>query len=576
MTAFADHSPLLDLLWACQDAHGYVSDEDILSVAAQLGLSAIEVEGVCTFYHFFHRKPAGKYTIYLNDSILSRCKGYDEVRQAFEKATAAPWGGVDRTGTFGLYDTSCIGLSDQEPAALINFHPFVQLTPEKVAAIIAGIRAGTPLHVLADTFETSLYYPPNERAVLFREMVPGKSLERLHALHPEEVLAEVHAAGLRGLGGAFFPVGEKWRLCRAQPAPTRYVVCNADEGEPGTFKDRVLLTRRPELLIEGMISAGYAIGAAQGIIYLRAEYRYLKPMLEDTLDRYRRMGWLGRGIPALLPFDFDIRIQIGAGAYICGEETALLDSLMGKRGEPWTKVFFPVERGYLGMPTVVNNVESLSAVARIMEWGAAAYRRLGTPQSPGTKLLSVAGDCRNPGVYEIEWGMRVGTLLELAGADEAAYIQFSGPSGIGVAASDKDRRIAFEDLPCGGSVMIFDHTRDLLQILSNFTEFFKRESCGVCTPCRAGNFMLSRKLDQLQRGLGREADLQEIRHWSSLMQTTSRCGLGRSSTQALIHAMDTFPEYFHERVHEKIKGEKAFPLEEALSDYQRAVDIEKR
>ena len=566
------HPPLLDLLWARQDAKGFLADEDIATIAEQLEMPFIDVEGVCTFYHFFHRKPAGKYTIYLNSSILSEYNGFEPLRKAFQEATGAPWNGVDRKGVFGLYDTSCIGLSDQEPAALINFHPFTHLTPEKVAHVVQALRAGVPVAELADKVENHVrYVPPEEKVVLFREHVPGRSLERLKSLGPEAVLEEVRASGLRGMGGAFFPVGEKWRLCRSHEATARYVVCNADEGEPGTFKDRALLSLLPGLLIEGMIVAGYAIGARQGIVYLRAEYRYLRPQLEATIEQYREMGWLGSQIPALEPFDYDIRIQIGAGAYVCGEETALLESLMGRRGEPWTKVVFPVERGYLGFPTVVNNVESLSAAARIVEMGAEPYRSMGTAQSPGTRLLSVAGDCARPGIYEIEWGMTVGELLDLAGARDTGYVQFSGPSGIGVTPAEKDRRICFEDLPCGGSVMIFDQTRDLLRILSNFTTFFKKESCGVCTPCRAGNFILSRKLEKMSLGLGRGADLEEIRQWGNLLRITSRCGLGKASAQSLIRAMDHYPEYFQQLVAEKGQG-KGFRMEEALEPYREATD----
>lgn len=574
MAAFQDHSPLLNLLWACQDAKGYVSDQDIQSIAERLGISYIEVEGVCTFYHFFHRKPAGKYIIYLNNSILSEFSGYHEIRKAFEEATGAPWNGVDRKGLFGLYDTACIGLSDQEPAALINFYPFVNLTREKVFQVIRALRAGMPVSQLADAIDNTVrYIPPDGHAVLFREMTPGSALQKLRTIAPEAVVEDIRASGLRGLGGAFFPVGEKWKRCREQPTTTRYVVCNADEGEPGTFKDRVLMSRLPELLIEGMIVAGYAIGAVEGILYLRAEYRYLLPKLEAAIARYRQMGWLGKGIPTLQSFDYDIRIQIGAGAYVCGEETALLDSLMGKRGEPWPKVYFPVERGYLGYPTVVNNVESLASAARIVELGAETYRKLGTPQSAGTRLLSVSGDCKFPGVYEIEWGMTVGTLLDLAGAEDPGYIQISGPSGIGISASERDRVISYEDLPCGGSVMIFNTQRDLLRILINFTEFFKEESCGVCTPCRAGNYILSRKLEQLRVGLGRGSDLEEIRQWGSLMNAASRCGLGRGSTNALIRAMDTFPEYFYQLVSAKGR-EKGFNLDQALTDYRKAIGAE--
>jgi [NiFe] hydrogenase diaphorase moiety large subunit len=572
MLNFTDHSPLLDLLWAAQDEQGYISDRDVDEIAGKLDLSVIDVEGVCSFYHFFHRRPAGKHTIYLNTSILSEVSGMADVRKAFETTTGAPWNGMDKTGQFGLYGTSCIGLSDQEPAALIDFQPFTRLTPEKVQQIVAAIRAGTPVEQLADQVDSVLRYTPaNERTVLFRALEPGKSLQKMAQLSPEEILAEVQASQLRGMGGAFFPVARKWALCRQQPGEIKYLVCNADEGEPGTFKDRALLMQMPELLIEGMILGGYAIGAGEGIIYLRAEYRYLRDHLEATIMRYRKMGWLGLNIPAKSPFSFDLRIQIGAGAYVCGEETALLESLMGKRGEPTTKVYYPVERGYLGRPTVVNNVETLSSVARIIELGASFYRTLGTPASTGTRLLSVAGDCRYPGIYEIEWGMSAAELLELSGAEDPAYLQISGPSGVGISVQEKHRRFCVEDLRCGGSVMIFNKKRDLLRILINFTEFFKEESCGVCTPCRAGNFILSRKLDQLARGLGRPSDLEEIRQWGQLMTISSRCGLGKSSAGVLVQAIEKFPAYFQNLVHTKGR-EKGFDLDQALGDYREAVE----
>lgn len=572
MLDFTDHSPLLNLLWSAQDVRGYISDQDVEEIAGKLDLSVIDVEGVCSFYHFFHRRPAGKYAIYLNNSILSEISGFEEVRKAFETATGAPWNGVDKTGQFGLFATSCIGLSDQEPAALINFQPFTRLTPEKVQQIIAGIRTGTPVEHLADDVHSPLRYTPSaDRTVLFRELEKGRALRKMAKLSPEEVLEEVQASNLRGMGGAFFPVAQKWALCRQQPGSIKYLVCNADEGEPGTFKDRALLMQMPELLIEGMILGAYAIGAGEGIIYLRAEYRYLLPKLQETIAHYRSLGWLGRDIPAKFSFNFDIRVQIGAGAYVCGEETALLESLMGKRGEPTTKVYYPVERGYLGLPTVVNNVETLSSVARIIELGASFYRSLGTTATPGTRLLSVAGDCRYPGIYEIEWGMSAGELLERSGAEDPAYLQISGPSGMGISVQEKHRRFCVEDLRCGGSVMIFNKKRDLLRILANFTEFFKEESCGVCTPCRAGNFILSRKLNQLSRGLGRPSDLEEIRQWGQLMAVSSRCGLGKSSAGVLVQAIEKFPAYFQSLVHTKGR-EKGFDLDQALGDYREAVE----
>ncbi|MEY4135576.1 MAG: hypothetical protein RL386_1926 [Bacteroidota bacterium] len=573
MLDFTDHSPLLDLLWTAQDDHGYISDQDIQDISEKLDLSAIDVEGVCSFYHFFHRRPAGRYTIYLNTSILSEISGMAEVRKAFESATGASWNGVDRTGQFGLFGTSCIGLSDQEPAALINFIPFTRLTPEKVAQIVGAIRQGTPIEQLADQVDNTIRYSPvNDKAVIFRDLTPGKSLQKMSLLTPEEVLEAIRLSRLHGMGGAFFPVAQKWESCRRQAGSTKYLVCNADEGEPGTFKDRALMTLMPELLIEGMILGGYAIGAAHGIIYLRAEYRYLLPRLEATIARYRQMGWLGKDIPARSPFPFDIRIQIGAGAYVCGEETALLESLMGKRGEPTTKVYYPVERGYLGLPTVVNNVETLATAARIVELGARHYLGLGTPASPGTRLLSVAGDCLYPGIYEIEWGLSVGELLEMAGAGEAAYLQISGPSGTGISAQEKHRRFCLEDLRCGGSVMIFNSKRDLLKILINFTAFFKAESCGVCTPCRAGSFILARKLDLIERGLGRPSDLEEIKQWGQLMTISSRCGLGKTAAGTLLQALEKFPVFFQNLVHDKGR-EKGFDMDKALDDYREAAGL---
>lgn len=568
---FLDQSELLNLLWKKQEDGGYISEADIEDVARVLHLSAADVEGVCSFYHFFRRKPAGKFSIYLNNSILSENAGYAAVRAAFEQATEARWGGVDRSGAFGLYDTACIGLSDQEPAALINFQPFTRLTPEKVAHIVSELRRGAAPEALADAVDTPVYQAmAPERAFIFPGINTGGALSNLKIMRADEVLAEIRRSGLRGMGGAFFPLAEKWDACRRQPATPRYLICNADEGEPGTFKDRVILSRIPEALVEGMIAGAYAMGAREGIIYLRAEYRYLLPKLEAVLKRYRGQGWLGANIPALEPFDFDIRIQLGAGAYVCGEETALINSLMGLRGEPSPKVYFPTERGYRGLPTAVNNVETLVVAARVLELGADAFLERGIEGNPGVRLLSVAGDCRRPGVYEIEWGLTLGELLDLCGAENPAYVQISGPSGFGVDARERTRRFSLEDLRCGGSVMIFNGSRDLLQILQNFTHFFRDESCGVCTPCRAGNFILAKKLELMAKGLARPSDLRDMRQWGQLMALSSRCGLGKAAARSLIEAMHAFPEYFNQRV-KNLHLEKGFDLEEALGDYRKAV-----
>jgi len=563
---------LLDELWRIQEAQRFISDEAIAGLADRYGLSAVEVEGIVTFYHFLHRRPAGRYTIYLNDSIVSKHRGYGRVKAAFENATGARWGETDPTGTFGLFDTSCIGLTDQEPAALINFHPFTRLTAQKAKALVWQLRRGEAVEALADPVPDHIRRTlPEGRRVLIGPVERFRTLEALRSQSPEAVLEEMDRSGLRGMGGAFFPVGRKWSLCRQQSGQ-KYIICNADEGEPGTFKDRVLMQSFPELMIEGMIIAGYCTGATRGIIYLRAEYQWLLDRLESVLDDYRRAGWLGGQLPAAESFDFEIRIQLGAGAYVCGEETALIRSMEGYRGEPTVRTWFPVERGFLARPTVVNNVETFAAAARIVELGAEYFRSLGTALIHGTRLISVAGDCERPGIYEIEWGETLGQLLDWCGAQEPHAVQISGPSGMCVRASARHRRFDLNDLRCGGAVTLFNRQRELLGVLHNFAQFFKSESCGVCTPCRAGNFIFTRKLQQLAKGLGTGDDYHEIRNWSRIMQQASRCGLGRSAPNALLSAMEAFPEYFACYFDEEGDCRKhPFDLEKALSDYREAV-----
>ena len=566
-----DRTKLLDNLWKVQNQHGYIRREDVLACSRALDISAIEVEGVISFYHFFTRKPAGKFTIYLNKSVVAEHKGFERIKEAFEAATGARMNGIDPSGEFGLYATPCIGLSDLDPTALINLYPFTKLTSLKVKDIVAQLRQGASPADICDTVPDNIRsIPDGDKAVLLRDYDPGKAIEQLSRLSPESVIDEIKRSGLRGMGGAFFPAGLKWESCRNEPAGPKYIVCNADEGEPGTFKDRVLMTSVPGLLLEGMTIAGYAVGSSVGIIYLRAEYAWMKEKLTQTIERYRKMNLLGKNVSGIEGFDFDIRVQLGAGAYVCGEETALLNSLEGKRGEPRNKRFFPTQRGYLQKPTVVNNVETFCAGARVMELGADYYLQTGTPTSPGTKLISVSGDCRFPGIYEIEWGKSVRELLDDCGADQPHYIQVSGPSGECISMAEADRTISLDDLRCGGSFMIFNRSRDILQILRNFTRFFKYESCGLCTPCRAGNFLIERKLELFASKLARESDVDEVRSWGEIMKLTCRCGLGKTAPNSLLTAQEKFPEYFEETVdHDTDRLSKGFSLEDAVREYDR-------
>jgi len=547
-------SALLSELWQLQLNEQHISRESIKKLALTHQLSEIEVEGVASFYHFFHQQPAGKHSIYLNSSIVSEQKGFERIKETFERETGARLGFTDPTGTFGLYDTACIGLSDQEPAALIDFYPFTNLNALKVKETINKLKQGKKPEDICDSPSDNIRYTPaNDRTIFFAPYTRGEAIHKLKSLDADGVLEQLRISELAGRGGAFFPTWKKWDTCRSYKDTPKFIVCNADEGEPGTFKDRVLLNNQPGSVLEGMIIAGYTVGASYGIIYLRGEYRWLTKSLEDELSAFRENGLLGENAGEISGFHFDIRLEIGAGAYVCGEETALLESMEGKRGEPRTKWFYPVEKGYLQLPTVVNNVETFAAAARLIQMGSSEYLKRGIPGSPGTKLISISGDCQRPGIYEIEWGMTVAELLDLCGAEDPFFIQVSGPSGECISVKEKYRRISMldlmanKDIRCGGSFMIFNSHRDLVHILMNFSQFFKHESCGVCTPCRAGNFIVQRKLERLLNGLADMNDLKELKNWSTIMKASSRCGLGKTATNSVLQSLEKFNDYFTER-----------------------------
>ena len=322
----------------------------------------------------------------------------------------------------------------------------------------------------------------------------------------------------------------------------KYVVCNADEGEPGTFKDRVILLEHADLVFEGMTIAAKAIGATRGILYLRGEYVYMRPHLEGVLARRRADGQLGADILGTVGFTFDIEIRMGAGAYVCGEETALIESLEGHRGEPRNRPPFPVNTGFLGQPTVVNNVETLAAVSAILARGAAWFKAMGTERSAGFKLFSVSGDCAEPGVYEFPLGIAIADMLGKVGGTGAKAVQIGGASGTCVPASAFGRRIAFEDVATGGSIIVFGPGRDMLHVAKNFMEFFVEESCGQCTPCRAGNAKLLEGIEMLERGACSSAYLQELLALCETMQLASKCGLGQSSPNAFVSILTHFQD----------------------------------
>jgi [NiFe] hydrogenase diaphorase moiety large subunit len=379
-------------------------------------------------------------------------------------------------------------------------------------------------------------------ALTFATIEPEAGLKAALAMSRPDVIDTVSASGLKGRGGAGFPTGMKWNFCAAEKSDTKYIVCNADEGEPGTFKDRVILSEFADLVLEGLTIGARAIGAKLGVIYLRQEYTYLRPHLNEVIRRRREAGLLGKDILGGDGFEVDVIVALGAGAYICGEETALIESLEGFRGEPRNRPPFPVVAGLLNQPTVVNNVETLASAACIFAKGVDWFKGFGTDKSTGYKLFSISGDCKKPGVYEFPWGITVADLLQEVDGGGAKAVQIGGASGVCVPAKDFGRRLAFEDIPTGGSVMVIGPQRDILDVAENFLEFFVEESCGQCTPCRLGNAKLLEGVELLKKGECTPEYLDDLRGLSATMQVASKCGLGQTSPSAFLSILDGFAD----------------------------------
>ncbi|MGV8040144.1 MAG: NAD(P)H-dependent oxidoreductase subunit E [Thermoanaerobaculaceae bacterium] len=571
-------SRLMDIVQEVQNRHGCVDDEAVDAIAGALSVPRVRVASLVSFYAFFSAEPKGKVVIRLCNDIIDRMHGSARSAQAFFDDLGIGFGETTPDGLISLESVPCIGLSDQAPAALVNDVPVTHLTSDAAHDIVAALRANPDPQRLVKSFGDGNNSHPLVRSmvrnnvrlpgpIIFSSGVRGEAIGKALAMSPAEVIRTVKTARLRGRGGAGFPTGMKWEFCRAAEGARKVVVCNADEGEPGTFKDRVLLTERADRVFAGMTIAAYAIGADEGILYLRAEYAYLRAFLEDVLAARRRDGLLGQDILGRKKLSFDIRIQMGAGAYVCGEETALLSSCEGLRGDPKTRPPFPAQKGYLGRPTVVNNVETLCCVTKILEEGPAVFGGHGTSGSSGTKLLSISGDCTAPGIYEVELGITLAEVLKLAGAEDAIAVQVGGPSGQLVGPRDYGRKICFDDLATGGSLMTFGPGRDVLKTAHCFMEFFIHESCGYCTPCRVGNVLLLERLERIMHGQGEPADLDYLQELGSTIKATSRCGLGQTSANPILSSLANFRPLYEALVRPDSEGlKRSFDLKAALRE----------
>jgi len=543
---------LLQHLIAVQACYGYVPEAAVETLAHELDVTRTQVRSAIAFYAFLHDRPRGDFDILFSDNITDRMLGNQRLMTLLAERLGLAPGETRSDGRVSLDFTSCTGMCDQGPALLVNGQAVTSLNPQRVDRIADLVEQDVSLAQWPGEFfrvEDNIHRPG---LLLSNPVTEGDGLDVLVTKGVDAALAEIERSGLRGRGGAGFTTALKWRFCReaagGDPGVERFVVCNADEGEPGTFKDRVLLTSYTDLVLEGMTICAGVIGARRGFLYLRGEYRYLVPHLESVLMRRRAEGLLGQGILGQPGFDFDIEIHLGAGAYICGEESALIESLEGKRGVTRKRPPFPVTSGFKDRPTVVNNVETFLAAARVVQWGGYWLRGEGTDKSAGSKILSISGDCARPGIYEYPFGTPIHRVLSDCGAEHTQAVQISGAAGATLAPSEFDRIIAFEDVPTAGSFMVFDRSRDMLDMVRNFAGFFAHESCGFCTPCRVGGSLLRDLVEKVADGAASAYDLQEMRHIGAVMRQASYCGLGSTAPNHVLNTLDKFPEVYRRRL----------------------------
>jgi len=567
--ARAQRHQLLPALHAVHERNGWLSPGALNYVARRLTIPPADVYGVATFYALFSVEPRPRRVLHVCNDLACRCAGSDRLIAELTEEVGPP--GTE-AGSATWHASPCLGQCDRAPAAFLvesGENPVErELTGVDADGLIEVVRGATPAAPRSAT-------PPQSGASGLRLLgrigaIDPESLDdyRAHGgyaalrrafdLGPEGVIREVLDSKLMGRGGAAFPTGRKWDAVARQPRRPHYLICNADESEPGTFKDRVIMEGDPFSLIEAMTIAAYATGCERGYIYLRGEYPLAQRRLENALEQARRRDFLGDDILGH-GFRFDIELRKGAGAYICGEETAIFGSIEGYRGEPRNKPPFPVERGLFGRPTVVNNVETLVNVLPIVLEGGLAFASIGTERSTGPKLFCVSGAVSRPGTYEVPFGATLRELLDLAGGVAGARplraILLGGAAGSFVTPDDIDLKLTFEDARevgttlGSGVVLVLDDTADLPELLMTIAGFMRDESCGQCVPCRVGTVRQEEALARLSSGRTRgtvQDELNLIGEIGQAMRDASICGLGQTASSAVesaIARLDVFTSH---------------------------------
>ena len=534
---------LLRELTRLQHERGYLDDESLRELAVQLNVPLYRLEGLVSFYTSFRRKPPPRTTIQVCRDVTCMMAGCASATQSLLKQ------GSEQLD-LKIEEVSCLGRCDSAPAASVNETPIAPWTLENPDQIARLIEQSSPLAASAGTesprtWRSNPYAGPGEHYHTARKLVTSR----------KDVAAvcvqRLNESRLRGMGGAGFPTGRKWELVANETESPKYVICNADESEPGTFKDRLLLAELPHLVIEGMLLAGLTIGSETGIIYLRHEYGPEKQRIEAALVDARARGMLGKNV-AGSGQAFDIQIFESPGGYILGEETALLEALEDKRGEPRNKPPYPGSRGLWGKPTLINNVETLALAVPIIHHGPAWWDAQGLGDYSGLKFISISGDVEKPGVYEIPVGTTVAQAIELAGGmkDQVQLKAFlpGGASSNFLPASHATTAIDFESMNQAGSmlgtgaIIVMSDQRDLFAIATNLVRFFRNESCGKCVPCRTGSEYAVRLLEGIRSGRHTPSEVQVLDDLADTLEQTSICGLGQVALNPLLSMLKHFPQ----------------------------------
>ncbi len=547
-------SGLLPSLHAVQKIYGWLPEEVAAEVAKLLHTPLADVHGVIEFYSQYYNEQVGEKFIRVCTDQACALKDSDRLLNHLCKHYDIEPGQTTDDLSLTIEQSPCLGLCEQAPAALVD-----EDAETNISTDFHTYDLGIPQSLVYGSIR-ELTFNCGEGTTILEKYGEYEAYRKALTMTPETVVAEIKSSGLVGRGGAAFPTGIKWEGAAKAEGDQKYVICNADESEPGTFKDRILLLDDPHRTIEGMCIAAFAIGANKGYLYIRGEYPYIVPVLENALNEARMDGYLGE--------HFDIEIRVGAGAYICGEETALFESIEGKRGFPRVKPPFPTTNGLFHKPTVINNVETLCNVPLVISKGSAEYRKIGTEKSPGPKLFCVSGDVVRPGLYEVPFGVTLRELLKMAGgvADKKSLkaVLFGGAAGAFATSAHLDVKMTFEDLravglPLGsGVVMVFDETRDIRDALKRLGKFFAHESCGKCYPCQMGTQRQMEILNRVASGKVVEGDFVRLQDVGWTMTEASLCGLGQTAASAVLSAMKLWPELFAK---DEMKEERGMKIE---------------